>query len=189
VALLSCRDRHAWILIVTVSPVRFVLKFVLGFALLVTVFEASRGSHFERFVVERLILTPTAMVINLVTPTDQVEPVGRTLVSPGRSRLHVVRGCEGIEMLLLLAAAIAAIPASFRHRLQGLLLGAALAYALSVGRLVALHYVLQYQPGAWEAMHGLILPVAPILVLALFFTGWLQAAPSASNVGQGHAAA
>ena len=46
-------------------------------------FEASRGTGFERFVVEDLILVPTTALINAVSPGDPVELVERTLVSPG----------------------------------------------------------------------------------------------------------
>ncbi len=96
---------------------------------------------------------------------------GRTLVSPG-SRLHVTRGCEGVEMFLLLIAGILAFPATAKHRLRGFLIGAALAYALTLLRLVALHFTLRYSPGAWDMLHGLILPLGPVLLLALYFLHW-----------------
>jgi exosortase family protein XrtM len=152
----------------------FGLRFALFFALLMTAFEASRGTAVERFLVDDLILTPTAHVINAVTPGEHVALVNRTLVSAqGQgARLHVTRGCEGIEMFLLLISAIAAFPASLKRRLQGFLLGSALAYVLSVARLMVLFYILQHWPEAWENAHGLILPLGPILLMALFFLRW-----------------
>lgn len=154
------------------NTLAFGLRFALFFAFLITAFEASRGTALERFLVDDLILTPTAHVINVVTPNERVVLVDRTLISAQGSRLHVTRGCEGIEMFLLLISAIAAFPASLKRRLQGFLLGAALAYVLSVGRLMALHYILRYWPEAWENAHGLILPLGPIIVMALFFLRW-----------------
>ena len=158
------------------TPLRFAIMFMLSFALLMGAFEASRGSAFERFVVEDLILLPTVHLINAVTPEEHAQLNGRTLSSPG-SNLHVTRGCEGIEMFLLLIAAILAFPASIKRRLQGLLFGALLAYALSIARLMALHYILRYSPAAWEALHGLILPLGPIVLIALYFLRWSASSP------------
>jgi exosortase family protein XrtM len=155
----------------TSTPIRFALKFIVCFAALFGAFEASRGSAFERFAVEDLILAPTTGLINAITPNEHAQLRGRTISSP-RSSLNVTRGCEGIEMFLLLVAGIIAFPASWKRRLQGLLFGSIIAYALSVTRLVALHYVLSYSPVAWEALHGLILPLGPIVLMALFFMRW-----------------
>jgi exosortase family protein XrtM len=162
-----------------ITPLRFGIRFVIGFAVLMGVFEASRGSTFERFIVEDLILVPTVHLINAVTPNEHVELLGRTLVSPG-ANLWVTRGCEGIEMFLLLIAAISAFPASVKRRMQGLVVGAILAFVLSIVRLMILHYVLRYSPAAWDALHGLILPLAPILVITGYFMWWarLRADPS-----------
>jgi|HubBroStandDraft_1064217.scaffolds.fasta_scaffold20856_2 exosortase family protein XrtM len=164
------------------TPARFALKFVIGFAVLMSAFEASRGTAFERFVIEDVILLPTVKLINTVTPTEQVSLEGRSLVSAGAT-LHVTRGCEGVEMFLLLIAAILAFPASFKRRVQGLLFGSILAYGLSIARLMALHYILRYSPSTWETSHGLILPLAPIFLMALFFLRWSSAdlAPNARD--------
>lgn len=161
----------------TTTPFRFALKFMVAFLVLMGAFEASRGSAFERFVVERLILAPTVAAIDLVTPGERVTLVGRTLVSPSGANLRVTRGCEGVEMFLLLIAAIIAFPASSGRRIQGLLMGALVAYALSVSRLMMLHYVLRYSPEAWEALHGFVLPLGPVVLLAIFFLRWSSPRP------------
>lgn len=150
-----------------ITPARFGLTFVVLFALMAGAFEATRGSVFECFVVDDMILIPTAAVINTVSPGERVELMGRALVSGGGHwRLHVTRGCEGIELLLLLAAAIVALPASLHRKLRGLLVGSLLVYLLTVGRLVLLDYTLRYAPAAWAAMHGLLMPLVPVIVLA-----------------------
>jgi exosortase family protein XrtM len=159
----------------------FALKFLICFAVLYAGFEASRGSAFERFLVVDLILVPTTALIDGVTPAEHATLVGRVIASPGSS-LNVTRGCEGVEMFLLLVAGIAAFPTSWKRRVQGLLLGSLLAYALSVLRLMALHYILRYSPQAWEALHGLVLPLGPIVVMALFFLRWSEEAPAPAEV-------
>jgi exosortase/archaeosortase family protein len=160
------------------GPLRFSLAFIALYALLMGAFEASRGSRFERFVVEDAVLRPTVWLINAVTPSQPVELIGRTIGGEG-TRLHVTRGCEGIEMLLMLIAAIIAFPTAIERRIGGLLIGAALAYGLSVARLVALDWTLRYSPQAWDALHGLILPIGPIVLLALYFLRWSSVAAQA----------
>lgn len=160
------------------TPIRFGVKFLLLFAILMGGFEASRGSVLERFLVEDLILAPTVGLINAVTPNEHARQRDRTIESAG-SRLHVTRGCEGIEMFLMLIAAMAAFPSRLKHRLQGLAMGALIAYLLSIARLMALHYILRYSPTAWNALHGLVLPLGPIVVMGIFFMRWSNAAAPA----------
>ncbi len=159
------------------SPIGFALKFVVCFALLFGAFDASRGSAFERFVVVDLILVPTTALINAVTPAEHATLVGRVIYSPG-CNLNVTRGCEGVEMFLLLVAGIVAFPSTWQRRVRGLLMGSILAYILSVMRLMCLHYILHYNPRAWEALHGLVLPLGPIILMALFFMRWSDDAPT-----------
>jgi exosortase family protein XrtM len=154
------------------TSVGFALKFIICFAVLFGAFEASRGSAFERFVVEDLILVPTTALINTVTPDEHAHLAPNRVISSPGSNLHVTRGCEGIEMFLMLVAGIVAFPASWKRRAQGLLLGSILAYALSVARLMTLHYILRYSPGTWEALHGLVLPLGPIVLISLYFMYW-----------------
>jgi exosortase family protein XrtM len=162
------------------TPLRFALIFLLGFAVLMGGFEAVRGTAFERFVVETVILEPTTTLINTITPHEHVQLAGRVLMSPDGSNLRVTRGCEGIEIFLMLIAAIVAFPASLKRRAQGLLWGSLLAYGLSITRLMLLHYILRYSPALWEALHGFVLPLGPVVLMALFFLRWSSSTGSAA---------
>jgi exosortase family protein XrtM len=160
----------------------FGIKFAAIFALLMGAFEASRGTAVERFLVEDFILKPTTALIRAIDPTDNVQLTGRTIRSSG-SKLNVTRGCEGIEIFLLLAAAILAFPASWVARARGLGLGFVLAYALSVSRLIALHFTLRYQPTAWESLHGFVLPLGPIFLTMIYFMAWSGRQTAARRAG------
>src|SRR5271165_648653 len=109
------------------TPLGFALKFIVVFGILTAAFEASRGTAFERYLIEDVILIPAANLINVMSPHEPVRVIGRTISSTS-SNLRVTRGCEGIEMFLMLIAAIAAFPASIKRRVQGLLFGSVLAY-------------------------------------------------------------
>jgi exosortase/archaeosortase family protein len=149
----------------------FGVKFAVIFALLTGAFEASRGSAVERFLVEDLILKPATAMISALDPHDTIQLTDRTISSPG-SKLHVTRGCEGVEIFLLLAAATLAFPASWKARAWGLGIGFLLAYALSLSRLAALHFTLRYMPNAWESLHGFVLPLGPIVLTTMYFLAW-----------------
>lgn len=156
----------------SVSPtLLFALKFVAYFAVLMTAFEACRGSPVERFLVEDCILKPTVGLVHIVAPREPIQLDGRTIASPS-SHLRVTRGCEGVEIFLILVSAIIAFPATWRAKAVGLTIGCALSYALSVSRLLALHFTLAYRPAAWESLHGLVLPLGPIVLVMLYFIHW-----------------
>ena len=154
----------------------FGLKFILLFGLLMGLFEASRGSSAERFLVEDCILTPTVALIRVLDPPEPVVLSGRIIQSRA-SKLRVTRGCEGIEIFLMLAAGIIAFPAPWKVRLSGIGIGSLLAYVLSVARLLVLHFTLRYWPTAWEALHGVVLPLAPLIVISLYFMSWSAKGP------------
>lgn len=160
----------------------FALKFIVYFALMMGAFEASRGTSAERFLVEDCILRPTTALIRIIAPQEQIELVGRTIVSP-HSKLHVTRGCEGVEIFFILVAGILAFPANRRAKVQGLAIGFVLAYLLSITRLIALHFTLRYTPDAWEALHGLVLPLGPIILVTLYFMHWSARLTSAADPG------
>jgi exosortase family protein XrtM len=157
------------------GPSKFALLFAGIFALQFAAFEASRGTPFEKFIIDDLVLTPTAALVNYFAPAEDLRVEGRRLITPG-SALRITRGCEGVEMLLLLMAAILAYPASARHRVTGLGTGLVLIYALTVVRLVLLHFTLRYSPRAWDFLHGLVLPLGPVLLVGLYFLHWSAAA-------------
>lgn len=161
----------------SLSPtLAFALKFIIYFAVLMGAFEASRGSAFERFLVEDCILKPTVALVRVLAPQEPIQLAGRTISSPS-SHLRVTRGCEGVEIFLLLLSAIAAFPAGWKKKTQGLVIGFAVSYLLSVSRLIALHFTLRYSPAAWEALHGLILPLGPIVLVTLYFIHWMDGIP------------
>jgi exosortase family protein XrtM len=165
----------------------FAGRFLVIFALLMGAFEASRGTAVERLLVDDGILVPTTALIGVLAPREHIDLVGHSIRSP-TSRLNVTRGCEGIEVVLLLFAGVLAFPATWQARAEGLVIGFAVAYILAVARLIALHFTLRYAPGAWEALHGLVLPLGPIVVVTLYFLHWSGRSLAPSDRRRPHAA-
>jgi exosortase/archaeosortase family protein len=91
----------------------------------------------------------------------------------GRTSLAIVRGCDGSEAVILLAAAIfASHPYPWRLRLVGALAGAAALSAANVVRICFLYCVSLHAPSAMEFWH---LEFWPLILCAFaigFFVLW-----------------
>jgi exosortase family protein XrtM len=149
----------------------FALRFLMLFLVLFAGCETLRGTSTERFVVDGLFVMPAAALVNSVSSGERVTTAERQLASPG-ARLNVLRGCEGIETILLVAAAVLAFPAGWRQRATGLLIGTSLAYGLGIARLALLYLSLRFAPQLFELLHGVVAPLVPVALLALFFMAW-----------------
>ena len=166
-----------WISALVFLSVFFVLQMGYG---------ASRGSAFEHFVIGDLTVVPSAALIKLLTPSIQVEALGNQLIAPGGG-ITVLKGCEGTEIMFMLAAAFAAVVMPWRRKLTGLGLGILLVFCLNQVRLVTLFYVHRSDPSLFNLLHGTVAPIVLIIAVALYVFFWMgegQAAkePNASAV-------
>lgn len=153
-------------------PLRLVLVFLAVFFSLQYAWEMSRGSPVERLVIDQATVAPAAWLIDAVWPQQAVRAEGHRLVSP-QARLNVVNGCEGLETLFLLVAALLAYPFAWRVRLAGLLLGSVLVYALNQGRVVLLWQVLLHEREWFGLLHGTVLPLVMVGACLLAFLGFI----------------
>ena len=62
-------------------------------------------------------------------------------------------GCNGVEAMIVVMAAIAATPATWKQRLGGLAIGFLAIQALNVARIISLFYLLQWNPVWFEWAH------------------------------------
>lgn len=67
--------------------------------------------------------------------------------------ISIQAGCNGVEALLVLAAAMLAWPASWRQRVAGLVLGAVAIQALNLARVVSLFYLGQWNREWFDWAH------------------------------------
>lgn len=150
---------------------RRVAAFVVLFALLLAGYESARGTLLERFVVEEATVATAAGVIRAIDPALPVRAEGPRLVAPGGG-LVVLAGCEGVDVLLLLAAAIAVAPMSWRARFAGLATGALLVFTLNQVRVVGLFYAFRVDRELYASLHGVVTPLAMALAAGAFFVAW-----------------
>ena len=149
----------------------FTLRFGLGALALILLFELVRGTSVEQRVFAMAVLEPAALFATSLDPAHPTSVSQRRLVSE-RAALSVTRGCEGTEALSLFAAAVLAFPATWRRRWVALGTGVLLIYVLSIFRLGLLQWVLAEHRGLFDAIHGVIAPLAPLVIVGCHFAAW-----------------
>jgi exosortase family protein XrtM len=154
--------------------IRFAVTFLAVFLTLSFGFEVVRDGPVGGILIDVAVLGPAVEVLNTFLTEEHVRLVNRILLSPG-AQLHILRGCEGVEMLFLVAAAVLAYPATVRRRLVGVLAGLSVCWIVSVVRVVWLYCTLRFAPGVWEPVHGVVAPLLSVAAAGLYFLVWSAA--------------
>jgi len=149
------------------------LLFLGVFFILQMSYDACRGTSFEHFVLGDLTVTPTAALIRTITPDVGVKAIGNQLKAPGGG-ITVLKGCEGTEVMFLLAAAFSAVVMPWRRRLAGLGIGIVMVFCLNQIRLVALFYAYRSDPSLFDLLHGTLAPIALVIIVSLYALFWFQ---------------
>ena len=85
---------------------------------------------------------------------------------------RVNEDCTGLSLVLLVAAAIVAIPAPLRIRIWGVVLMSILAGYTGCMRIVVLGCVAEYQADLFELFHTYMMEVTTVGAMLWIFTGW-----------------
>ena len=149
------------------------LAFVLVFMVLQAGWEAARGSWLERLWVHELTVRSATALINLLTPDVHAIASGSRIVAPGGG-LNVLFGCEGTDVLFMLAAAFLVFPLPARIRVIGLLSGLAWVFLLNQLRIVSLFYAYRSNDNLFAFLHGTAEPLLMIALTGAFFHLWLR---------------
>jgi exosortase family protein XrtM len=148
------------------------LVFLVLFALLQLSWQTLRGTAAERFIVHDCTVEPAAWLVSRLTPSVHVRAVDYSLRSRG-GNLNVRNGCDGMEALFLLSAALLVASIRWRHRMVGLLLGVGVVFLVNQVRILMLFYANRAGPDWFEPLHGAITPIGVILAVSVYFYAWL----------------
>lgn len=96
--------------------------------------------------------------------------------------MGIVRGCDAIEPMAALVAAVVASPAAMWTKIPGILVGTLAFLVVNLVRLVSLFYVGIYFPNAFEVVHLDIWQVAFIALIICFWAIWFRWATRATAV-------
>lgn len=134
-----------------------------------------RGTELERIVIDEITVKPAAWLIARITPEISIRAVGNHLVAPGGG-LNILNGCDGMDVVLLLVAALLVAPVSVQWRLAGIVAGSVVIYVANQARILALFYSYRSDKPLFNLLHGTLAPVLLILIATVFFILFLVAA-------------
>lgn len=118
-------------------------------------------------------------ILNLLG--QQTSAFGTGISSPTFA-VDVKNGCNGIEAMLILLAAILAFPMSWRARVQGIALGTVLIQILNMIRITTLYLLGKYHPQLFDIFHNAVWQVVIVFSAVVFFFGWVRRVGSASKL-------
>jgi exosortase family protein XrtM len=123
-------------------------------------------------VINEMTVKPAAWLIAHITPEVSVQAAGSRLVAPGGG-INILNGCDGMDIVLLLIAAMLVAPIPVYWRISGMLAGSGLIYCCNQLRILALFYSYRTDKPLFSLLHGMVAPILLILVVTVFFVFWL----------------
>ena len=155
------------------KEIRFLVLFVVLLALLNFIYFLFEGTVVEEFVLTTLTAKPAYTLITLISPEEPAVLDGTQLTSP-HVYFEIVRGCEGMEGVLLMIAAMGAFSMAWKAKLKGIMLGIAFLYVFNLLRIVGLYYMMRYELGGFYFAHLFIGQSITIVLVSVFFVLWVS---------------
>jgi exosortase family protein XrtM len=155
------------------KEIRFLLLFVTTLAFFNFLYFLCGGTSVEDFVLSTITARPVFAIIKLLTPSDQAVLNGTFLSSP-QVDFEIVRGCEGMEGILLMISAMCAFSIAWSEKLKGILVGVAFIYIFNLLRIVGLYYLMTYDASLFNFVHLFIGQSITIILVSVFFILWIS---------------
>jgi exosortase H (IPTLxxWG-CTERM-specific) len=89
----------------------------------------------------------------------------------------IAPGCDGIEAVIILVAAVLAFPAPWKHKLAGLAIGFIAIQGLNLVRIISLFYMGQWSTVAFEWFHLYLWQALIVLDALAVWLIWLRYLP------------
>lgn len=97
--------------------------------------------------------------------------------------VRIERGCNGLEAVIILFAAIFAFPAPFKNKLIGFTAGFFAIQILNLVRIISLYYLGQWNYTAFEWFHLYLWQALIILDALVVWLIWLRTLPNSRRLG------
>ena len=157
-------------------------RFALLFAtILLALFVAELTAPGQAFVVgpwTSIVARTAAGAATILSPA--VVPKGTTLSSQRNGvGVTILAGCNGLEAIIVLVAAILAYPAPWKNRWIGLAAGSAAIAVLNFVRIISLFYLGQWNTAAFEWAHLYVWQALIMLDALVVWLVWLRTLPKA----------
>jgi exosortase H (IPTLxxWG-CTERM-specific) len=116
-----------------------------------------------------LVVAASAFLLHLIRQPNDV--VGTIIRSP-RFALDVRNGCNGVEAVMVLAAAMLAFPATLRSRAAGLLAGTVAIQIINLVRVTSLVWLGEHHRNIFDFIHVGVWQSIVILAAVSMFVFW-----------------
>ena len=155
-------------------------RFALTFAVIVLVlFGVELTPPGQQYLVQPWtsgVAQAATFVAKIFDPAVGVE--GPTLYSTTNGfSVTILAGCNGVEAMIVLIAAMLAYPASWKHRAAGIAVGVVAIQLLNLVRIVSLFYIGQWNERVFEWAHLYAWQVLIMLDVLIVWLLWLRTIP------------
>jgi exosortase family protein XrtM len=135
------------------------------------------------FVNGTMTVRPAARIVAFLARGEHVRARGDRIQSR-MAYIRVAQGCEGVDVMLMFAAAMLAVSMSWRRKAVACLTGVAVIYSCNLMRVAGLWFCMRYWPSHFQAMHVIVGQTVIIVVALLLFAGWTLGAalPTAAPI-------
>ena len=157
---------------------RFMLLFLV---ILVGLFAAELLQPVERHVILPFTSAIAQVCVWIVGLFDSnVIAYGKVLQSTRVDfAISIERGCNGVEAVIILVAAMLAFPAPWKHKLAGIGIGFLAIQALNLVRIISLFYLGQWNRFWFDLFHSYLWQALIVLDALVVFLIWLRYLPHA----------
>jgi exosortase H (IPTLxxWG-CTERM-specific) len=159
-------------------------RFLITFALLLTAFYAIVTlDAVDEHVVVPFTRGLTAVSGALLNAIGQHVTVSGTVISSPQFAVDVRGGCNGLEAVVFVAAAMLSFAAPWRKRLAGALAAAVILESINVIRVASLYLIGLYHRSLFETFHLAIWQTVMFAIAVLLFVTWVSrfATPNAAT--------
>jgi exosortase H (IPTLxxWG-CTERM-specific) len=153
------------------------------FFLFVTLLLAMFGFRITNFARDHLTLPFTGLLadvsgwlIMLFDPNVATEGIVIRSLTNGFA-VAIAPGCDGIEAVIILVAAVVAFPSPWKHKIAGVVIGFFAIQALNLVRIISLFYMGQYSQVAFDWFHLYLWQALIVLDALAVWLIWLRYLP------------
>ena len=155
---------------------RFLIIFLL---LLLSLFTVENVKVVQDAVIDPFTAGVAASSVFLIKAfDDEVASEGRVVRSTRNGfAVEIQAGCNGVEALIILFAAVFAFPAPWKYKLLGLAIGFVAIQGLNMVRIISLFYLGQWNMTAFNWFHLYLWQALIILDALVVWLIWLRRIP------------
>ena len=150
------------------SLLKQALVFILLFLIMQLTWQILRDDPVGHFIRGTLTVKPVVKIIHLLSPQIAATANGNQILAPGGG-LVIKIGCEGVEALFILIAALLSAGMKWRVTLRSVIYGTILIYSFNQLRILLLFYTFRINKPLFQFLHVSVAPLALIAIAGLFY--------------------